>query len=55
LIGWLILIFGIFGCIKCGPLDMGYIGDAVINMLRIGAIVLGVIGLLTRQGSAARN
>ena len=58
---WLIIIGGLLitpsgtFCIKCGSLDIGYIGDTVINVLGIGAIVLGVIGMLTRQGPAARN
>jgi hypothetical protein len=58
---WLIIIGGLLitpggtFCIKCGPLDIGYIGDTVINVLGTGAMVLGIIGLLTRQGLAARN
>jgi hypothetical protein len=49
---WLILLGGLLItpggtlCIKCGPGDPGYIGDPVIYVLAIGAIVLGILGLV---------
>ena len=59
---WLIILGGLLitpngtFCIKCGPTDVGYIGDAIINVLGIGAIILGGIGLLTRrQDTASRS
>ncbi len=33
-------------CIKCGIQNPGYLGDTVINVLGMGSIVLGVIGLI---------
>jgi len=51
---WMIIIGGLLitpggtFCIKCGPLNIGYIGDSVTNLLGIGTIALGVVGLLTR-------
>ena len=49
---WLIVVGGLMitpggvWCIKCGPGDPGYIGDAVINILGIGAIALGAAGFV---------
>lgn len=49
---WIIVVGGLMitpggvGCIKCGPTDPGYLGDPVIYVLAIGAIVIGVIGLI---------
>lgn len=54
LIGALLITPGGVFCIKCGIQDPGYIGDAVINVLGIGAIALGLIGL-SRQRDQNRG
>jgi hypothetical protein len=51
---WLILIGGLLItpggvlCIKCGPLDPGYLGDWVINVLGVASIALGLFGFVRR-------
>jgi hypothetical protein len=63
---WLILIGGLLiapdgiFCIKCGNRDPGYIGDFLVNILGVGAIVLGGIQLtrqvrLNRSGAKSSN
>jgi hypothetical protein len=48
---WIIIVGGLMitpggvWCIKCGRADPGYIGDPVINVLGIGALVIGIAGL----------
>ena len=44
-IGALLVTPGGTLCIKCGPLDPGYIGDPLVNVLGLATIVLGIIGL----------
>jgi hypothetical protein len=48
LIGALLITPGGVFCIRCGIRDPGYIGDVLVNILGVGAIVLGGIQL-TRQ------
>lgn len=64
---WLIIIGGLmiippgFVCIKCGEVinKAGYIGDPAVMALSIGAIVLGLVGIVTEgkvlAGAAAKG
>ncbi|WP_019501495.1 hypothetical protein [Pseudanabaena sp. PCC 6802] len=48
-IGALMITPGGIWCIRCGVIidAPGYIGDPAVTFLGIGAIVLGVVGLIT--------
>jgi len=52
LLGALLITPGGVLCIKCGPGAPGYIGDVVINVLGVVAIVLGIAAFARRGQSA---
>jgi hypothetical protein len=55
LLGALLITPGGVLCIACGPADPGYIGNVLVNVLGIGAIVLGVISFARRGQTLSRG
>lgn len=55
LLGPLLITPGGTLCIKCGIQDPGYIGDTVINILGIGAIMIGLAGFGSAILAARRS
>jgi hypothetical protein len=54
-IGGLLITPGGVWCIKCGPRSRGYIGDTMVNILGMGAIALGVAGLVRQVRNAQQR